>query len=97
MEEELLRRCFIKTCNRGRIHYVDFVSLYPSIQFYCGFPIVDVDEQNNEEFLKIEMNKNKSERHRGFIKCKILPPCSLYFPVLPVRIDSKLCFPLCLK
>ena len=91
-----------KDCyNEGRIHYIDFVSLYPSIQFYNDFPMghptVDVNEEKNNEFLEMEMKKNKCDRHCGFIKCKIYPPCSLYFPVLPVRIDDKLCFPLCLE
>ena len=31
----------------------------------------------------------------GLIKCKILPPRNLYFPVLPMRSDGKLLFPLC--
>ena len=29
------------------------------------------------------------------IKCKVLPPRELYFPVLPSRINGKLVFPLC--
>ena len=59
--------------------------------------IIDVDEQNNIKFLETEMNKNENERLCGFIKCKILPPRSLYFPILPVRIENKLIFPLCLE
>ena len=31
----------------------------------------------------------------GLIKCKILPPNNLYFPVLPYRCRGKLLFPLC--
>ena len=31
----------------------------------------------------------------GLIKCKVLPPRDLYHPVLPVKIDGKLMFPLC--
>ena len=31
----------------------------------------------------------------GLIKLKILPPRCLYFPVLPMKINSKLLFPLC--
>lgn len=33
----------------------------------------------------------------GFVKCKVRPPTNLYFPVLPVRVNGKLCFPQCLK
>ena len=83
----------------GRIHYVDFVSLYPSIQYFNEFPVgdptVDVVEERNREFLEKEMEKDKCDRRCGFIKCKIIPP-SLYFPVLPVKIN-KLCFPLCFE
>ena len=102
MGEEHLLRFFTKiVMTKAGIHYVDFVSLYPSIQFYNDFPVghptVDVVEERNKEFLEMEMKKNKRDRICGFIKCKICPPCSLYFPVLPVRIDGKLCFPLCLE
>ena len=31
----------------------------------------------------------------GLMKVKILPPCKLLFPVLPVKINGKLMFPLC--
>ena len=34
-------------------------------------------------------------RYKGLIKCTVLPPKDLYLPVLPVRIDGKLMFPLC--
>ena len=30
----------------------------------------------------------------GIIKCKLLPPRSLYYPVLPYKNNSKLMFPL---
>lgn len=31
----------------------------------------------------------------GIIKCKVLPPSDLHLPVLPVRCNGKLMFPLC--
>ena len=31
----------------------------------------------------------------GLIKCKILPPRNLYFPVLPICCNGKLLFPFC--
>ena len=40
---------------------------------------------------------NKLESYFGFVKCKILPPKKLYLPVLPMRVNNKLEFILCLK
>ena len=31
----------------------------------------------------------------GLIKAKILPPCGLVLPVLPIKINNKLMFSLC--
>jgi hypothetical protein len=31
----------------------------------------------------------------GLIKCKVIPPRGLHIPILPVKIDGKLLFPLC--
>ena len=33
----------------------------------------------------------------GFIKCKILPPTKMFFPVLPIRLHEKLMFVLCFE
>jgi len=33
----------------------------------------------------------------GIIKCKVQAPYHLYIPVLPVRVNNKLLFPLCFK
>ena len=71
--------------------YVDFVSLYPTVQFFekypCGHPT------------KIFNPKRFDENWFGFIKCKVNPPRGLYHPVLPQKIlcgkSKKLLFPLC--
>ena len=78
-----------KQGEKGR--YVDFVSLYPTVQYYKRYPvghplrIFDPQSYDNDWF--------------GFIKCKMLPPRGLYHPVLPVKIQCgpshKLLFPLC--
>lgn len=31
----------------------------------------------------------------GLVKCKVLPPTDLFHPLLPVRMNNKLLFPLC--
>ena len=93
----LYKGCF----HGGKIYYVDFVSLYPSVQFCEYFPIKEleiiVDEIAASEFLQKQIKEKEEERLCGFIKCKILPPDNLYFPVLPLRTNDKLIFPLCFQ
>ena len=71
--------------------YLDFTSLYPSVQkkniFPVGHPQIYI---GNDECRKIDL-KNVM----GLVKCTVLPPRNLLFPVLPVRIEGKLIFPLC--
>ena len=79
----LYKDCF----HGGKIYYVDFISLYPSVQFSEFFPIKEpeiiVDKIIAFQFMEKQI-KEKEERSCGFIKCKILPPDNLYFPVLPL-------------
>ena len=89
-----------KDCyEKGKIHYVDFVSLYPSVQFEEFYPVgealVVIDHEIIEAFIETEMEKDGDERLCGFLKCEILPPNDLMFPVLPLRLNNKLLFPLC--
>lgn len=77
-----------KKCEQNeKIKYVDFKSLYPYVQKYCSFPIghPEIITENFESF----------ENYYGIVCCTILPPQNLYFPVLPIRINGKLIFPLC--
>ena len=71
--------------------YVDFVSLYPTVQFYKKYPIGHPTKILNPE----QLDKNWF----GLIKCKVLPPKGLYHPVLPYKTKcgnaEKLLFPLC--
>ena len=90
-----------KDCsNGGKIYYVDFVSLYPSIQFENYFPVGDhsimINQDDILKFVDQEMKK-KEEKKCGFIKCDILPPRNIFFPVLPTKIDEKLLFVLCFE
>ena len=78
-----------KKGEKGR--YVDFVSLYPAVQFYKEYPIGHPTKILNPE----QLDKNWF----GFIKCKVLPPKGLYHPVIPFKTKcgnaEKLLFPLC--
>ena len=73
--------------------YVDFCSLYPTVNKYCEYPVGHPIKITN-----IPIDKAKD--YFGIMKCKILPPRGLYHPVLPYKqqindISHKLLFGLC--
>jgi len=59
----------VNECGR----YVDFCSLYPTVQFYKKYPIGHP--------LKIFEPEKYDKKWYGLIKCKVLPPKKLYHPV----------------
>ena len=71
--------------------YVDFCSLYPTVQCYQKYPIGHPTKIFNSE--------KQDKSWYGLIKCKVLLPKGLYHPVLPQRIKvdnyEKLIFTLC--
>ena len=71
--------------------YVNFVSLYPTVQYFKTYPVGHPTNILNPI--------SYDSKWFGFIKCKIDPPRNLYHPVLPVRMmcgkSEKLLFPLC--
>ena len=71
-----------------RISYIDFCSLYPSINkygIYCtGFPSIIYQPEDQD-----------ISHYFGIAKVSILAPEHLFLPVLPVRQHGKLTFPLC--
>ena len=75
--------------------YVDFCSLYPTVQYYKKYPIGHPVKIHNPK-------KYSRTSWYGLIKCKVLAPRKLYHPVwLPqrIKVDSyeKLVFTLCKK
>ena len=74
---------------KGR--YVDFVSLYPTVNFFKTYPVGHPT--------KIYNPKQYDPKWFGFVQAKIEPPRGLYRPVLPARIkcgqSEKLLFSLC--
>ena len=71
--------------------YVDFCSLYPTVQYYQKYPIGHPT--------KIFNLKKHDRSWYGLIKCKMIAPRKLYHAVLPQRIKvdnyEKLIFTLC--
>lgn len=83
--------CLHKEVSEGeKIHYVDFTSLYPWTNKYCEIPIYHPEILTSEELVD-----RSPHEFFGLIKCDILPPTSLFHPVLPYRAQGKLMFPLC--
>lgn len=70
-----------------KIHYLDFCSLYPSVNKYGRYPV--------KEPKIITSNFTEITDYFGLAKVKILPPRQLYHPVLPQKINGKLTFALC--
>ena len=78
---------------RGR--YVDFCSLYPTVNKYCKYPI-----GHPVLYTNIPLEDYEKDKYFGIMKCKILPPKGLYHPVLPYKQSTrdnthKLLFGLC--
>ena len=70
---------------------MDFVSLYPTVQYFKTYPV--------GHRTKISNLITYDKKWFGFVKCKIDPLRNLYHPVLPVRRmckkSEKFLFPLC--
>ena len=78
-------------CRNGeKIQYFDFTSLYPWVNKYSTYPIKHPQVILNPE------NQNIHD-YFGVAKCIVRAPRYLYRPVLPVRVQGKLLFPLCVK
>ncbi|NP_001164407.1 uncharacterized protein LOC100121110 [Nasonia vitripennis] len=78
-----------------KIRYIDVCSLYPYIQKYGKYPV-------GHPVIKIghECDKyvgTKLEGVEGLVKCRVLPPRDLLYPVLPIHSNNTLMFPLCRK
>ena len=73
--------------NDEKIMYIDVCSLYPHVMVKHEYPV------GHPKI--ITENFSSVHDYFGIIKCSILAPRKLYFPVLPVKMDNKLLFPLC--
>ncbi len=87
-------------------YYIDFTSLYPSVLKYKHYPtgwpeciIKDFAPLTVLPHCPAECRYHDGEHihlaYFGLIKATFLPPMDLHIPVLPVRINGKLKFPLC--
>lgn len=70
------------------IVYADVCSLYPFVLKTKQYPL------KHPKVIKENFDFTLNS-YFGFVKCKIQPPNQLYLPVLPLKINKKLIFPLC--
>ena len=68
--------------------YYDYTSLYPYVNKNAVYPI------GHPEIIS-QPGHTDISRFFGIAKCTILPPYGFYHPVLPLRQNEKLTFPLC--
>ena len=85
-----LAKCHYQVAEGEEIHYKDVTSLYPFINKYGTYPI------GHPTILVNPSNQNIQE-YFGLAKVDVLAPEALLHPVLPVKHNQKLLFPLCLK
>ena len=81
---------FKEVTEKEKKNYIDPSSLYPFVQKSKTFPI-----GHPQIYIKDEHQQIDIKPMFGLVKCRILPPRNLYFPVLPIRYEKKLLFPLC--
>ena len=72
---------------QNTVTYYDVTSLYPWVNKYGKYPVGHPSI--------ITSSFEDIDSYEGIIKCKILPPRKLLIPVLPLKTEDKLLFPLC--
>ena len=71
-----------------QIHYMDVTSLYPWVNKTCPYPL-------GHPVVYTRVPVQDFSQYFGLAKVDILPPPDLFHPVLPLRCNGKLTFPLC--
>lgn len=85
-----MEKCHYEAEEKEKLFYEDFTSLYPTINKYGTYPvghpqiIVNVASQNIQDYF-------------GIALVDVIAPEKLLHPVLPVKLNGKLMFPLCKK
>ncbi|XP_046387449.1 uncharacterized protein LOC124157026 [Ischnura elegans] len=72
------------------IKYIDICSLYPYVNKYKAYPL-------GHPVIYVGEDCPPLEEIEGLVRCDVLPPTDLYLPVLPMKANGKLFFPLCRK
>ncbi|RWS00566.1 uncharacterized protein B4U79_10504, partial [Dinothrombium tinctorium] len=81
-------KLYKESSEEEEINYLDVISLYPFVLKYGRFPL------GKPRIIKT-FESNNIFNYNGLVFLKILPPKSIYIPILPYRSKGKLLFPLC--
>ena len=84
-----LSKCHHKTVPGERVDYIDYTSLYPSVNKYGTYPL------GHPTIMKNPTNQDIQE-YFGVAKVDVLAPEHLFHPILPVKMASKCMFALCM-
>lgn len=86
--------CDLSASHSGkRISYLDVQSLYPYTNYVTELPlgIPDVKVLGTH----VHWRRSSDNPYKGLLKVVVLPPKDLIIPVIPVKFDERLLFPLC--
>ncbi|KAK5650120.1 hypothetical protein RI129_001149 [Pyrocoelia pectoralis] len=76
-------KSYYKAKDGEKIKYIDVCSLYPWVCKYGKFPVGHPDIFVGKECSNLDLSKTD-----GVIKCKVLPPQTLFHPVLPTKLNK---------
>ena len=86
-----------ETAEEGyKISYKDFTSLYPFTNYQTEYPVGHPTVIYPDE-THVHWTSPNDNPYKGLLKVLVIPPRGLAVPVLPVRFDARLLFPLCKK
>ena len=92
---------FSKATATKAISYFDIVSLYPSVNYHCSYPVGNPEiihpKDINVYWEEPEDMEYEGEKIKGILKVRVIPPKKLYLPVIPLRLpnDNRLLFTNC--
>uniref|UniRef100_A0A183BUT0 DNA-directed DNA polymerase n=1 Tax=Globodera pallida TaxID=36090 RepID=A0A183BUT0_GLOPA len=88
-------KLYHQAASNEEISYYDFTSLYPFINFVTTYPVghpkLDVPCE------EVDWRRPEDNPYPlAILKVFVIPPRQIDVPVLPVKVNDRLCFPLCM-
>ncbi|KAL3120432.1 hypothetical protein niasHT_000462 [Heterodera trifolii] len=89
-------KLFAKSDEKKKISVYDIVSLYPSVNYGTAYPIglPEIIIPKSDE-INVNWTRPEDLKFNGLYKVRVNPPRGLRIPVLQLKCDERLLFPLC--